>query len=218
MAEPHTYLAAFDLDKTVISVNSSKLVVQESRKMNLMSRKDYRQAIYYSLIYKFDLKDANEIVLSMMQWLKGLKEYEVSLLAETVAVPQMLNLIRPEIKSEIDFHRKNNARIIMLSSALPYLCKPVAAHLGMDDVVCSQIEVKDGIFTGKSKGKLVFGTEKAVRMKQYCRENNFSLDTAWYYGDAYTDRFVMLSVGNPVAVKPEIKLGWLANRKGWRKI
>jgi len=218
MASPHTYLAAFDLDKTVLSVNSSKLVVQESRKMNLMSRKDYRQAIYYSLIYKFDLKDANEIVVAMMQWLRGLKESEVSLLAEKHAVPVMLSLIRPEIISEIDFHRKNNARIIMLSSALPYLCNPVARHLGMDDIVCSRIEVRDGLFTGRSTGKLVFGPEKAVRMRQYCSENNFSLDTAWYYGDAYTDRFVMQAVGNPVAVKPEIKLGWLAKRKGWRRI
>ena len=181
-----------------------------------MSRRELRQAIYYSIVYKFDLKDANEIVLSMMQWLKGLKEEEVNTLAEDHVVPQLLELVRPVIRDEIAYHHEKNARVVLLSSALPYLCNPVAEHLEMDDVICSSLEVVNGHFTGNSNRNLVFGEEKAVRMKEYCAANNFSLDSAWYYGDAYTDRFVLQSVGNPVVVKPEIKLGWMARRKGWK--
>ncbi|MEX2371932.1 MAG: HAD-IB family hydrolase [Bacteroidales bacterium] len=212
------YIAAFDLDKTILSVNSSKLVVQMSRRMGFMTMRDFRQAIYYAVLYKFDLKDANKIVLSMMQWLKGLKEEEVHALANTHVIPFLLKLIRPEVKREIEIHQKNNARLLLLSSALPYLCDPIAEYLQLDDVVCSSLEVTDGRFTGRSVGKLVFGEEKAVRMIDYCKTNNFPLDTAWYYGDAYTDRFVMQCVGNPVAVKPEIKLRWLARKKRWRKL
>jgi HAD superfamily hydrolase (TIGR01490 family) len=210
------YIAAFDLDKTILTVNSSKLIVKQSRKLGFMNNRDYMQAIYYSIVYKFDLKDANEIVLSMMQWLKGLKESEIISLANKHVIPKLLELVRPEMEREFEFHRKNNGRLVLISSALPYLCDPIAEHLNMDDVLCSSLEVKDDLFTGKANRKLVFGPEKAVRMKEYCRINNYSLDTAWYYGDAYTDRFVMQIVGNPVAVKPEIKLGWLARKKGWR--
>ncbi len=218
MSEKHSYIAAFDLDKTILSVNSSRLIVKGSRKMGYMSRKDFRQAIYYSIIYKFDLKDSNEIVLSMMQWLIGLKESEIKLMAEEKAVPALLQLVRPEIKKELEYHRKKNARLLLLSSSLPYLCEPVARHLNMDDVVCSAMEVKEDLFTGRSQGKLVYGTEKAVRMAEYCKANNFPMETSWYYGDAYTDRFILEAVGNPVCVKPEMKLGRLAKRKGWRRI
>lgn len=211
-----SYIAAFDLDKTILTVNSSRIVVRKSRAMGMMNSREFRQAIYYSIVYKFDLKDANEIVLSMMQWLKGLKEEEVNAMARDHVVPLLLEMIRDEIRDEIAMHRENNAKIILLSSALPYLCIPVANQLKMDDVVCSHLEVKDGHFTGHAERNLVFGREKAVRMKEYCTSNGFQLDTAWYYGDAFTDRFVMQSVGNPVAVKPEIKLRWMASRKGWK--
>ncbi len=184
--------------------------------MGFMSNREFRQALYYSVMYKFDLKDANEIVLSMMQWLKGLKEEEVNSLARDEVVPYLLKLIRPEIKREIAMHRKNHGRVVLLSSALPYLCNPMARHLEMDDVICSALEVNLGHFTGRGNRKLVFGKEKAVRMREYCESYGFPLDTAWYYGDAFTDRFVMQSVGNPVAVKPEIKLRWMAKKRGWR--
>jgi len=216
LTEKASYIAAFDLDKTILSVNSSRMVVKKSRQMGFMRSREFRQAIYYSIMYKFDLKDANEIVLSMMQWLKGLKEDEVNALASKEVVPYLLELIRPEIKREIAMHRRSHGRIVLLSSALPYLCEPLANHLQMDEVICSVLEVKNGLFTGRANRKLVFGKEKAVRMNEYCVSNGFSPDTAWYYGDAYTDRFVMQSVGNPVAVKPEIKLRWMAKRKGWK--
>lgn len=186
--------------------------------MGLMSKRELRQAIFYSLVYKFDLKDAHEIVMSMMQWLKGLKEDDTIALALKEVVPFMLEAIRPEIITEIEYHRKNNARLVLLSSALPYLCEPVAAHLGFHDVVCSHLEVVDGVFTGRSDGPLVFGKEKAVRMEAYCKIHQFSMESAWYYGDAYTDRFILQQVGHPVCVSPEIKLGWMARRKGWKVI
>lgn len=212
----HTYIAAYDLDKTLLSVNSSRLIVQKSRQMGIMTTREYLKAIYYSIVYKFDLQNASEIVASMIKWLKGRSEEEVQSLIEDQGIPYLIQRIRPEIVSSIEKHRKNNARVVLLSSAMQYLCDPIAEHLGMDDVVCSRLEVIDGVFTGSPVGKLVFEKEKEVRMRAYCQKHGFDLSTAWYYGDAFTDRFVLQAVGNPVAVQPEIKLGWMARRNGWR--
>lgn len=216
--EGYTYIAAFDLDKTILDVNSSSMIVKASRKMGLMSTSDFIQAIYYSIQYKLDLKDANKIVSSMTQWLRGLKESDVQHLIDVYGIPKLLSFVRPEILEEIAMHRKKNAKVIILSSALSQICIPIAKHLGMDDVVSSHLEVKDGAFTGKSIDKLVFGPEKEVRMKQYCLEHGLPLETAYYYGDAFTDRFVLGSVGNPVCVKPELKLKNRAKKRGWRII
>jgi HAD superfamily phosphoserine phosphatase-like hydrolase len=214
----HSYIAAFDLDKTILTLNSSRLVVKTSRQMGLMSKRDFIRAIYYSIVYKFDLKDANQIVSEMTGWLHGLKESDIIDLIHKHVIPEMLELIRPEIQNEISEHRKNNGKLIILSSAMPYLCEPISKYLGMDDVVCSKLQTKDGVFTGKPDGKLVFGKEKKVRMNAYCVKFNLPLETAWYYGDAFTDRFVLNAVANPVCVKPELKLGRLAKRNGWKII
>ena len=212
----HSYVAAYDLDKTIIAVNSSRFMVTESRKIGLMSTREFLRAIYFSILYKFDLQNHQKIVISMIRWLKGRKEEEVRTMIQEQGIPYLIQNIRPEIIRSMREHREKNARIVMLSSAMPYLCNPIARHLGIDDVVCSRLEIVDGEFTGKPVGNLVFDREKEVRMRAYCEQHGFDLADAWYYGDAFTDRFVLKSVGNPVVVQPEIKLGWMARRNGWR--
>lgn len=216
MKDKYSYVAAFDLDRTIISVNSARLIVKASRRLGLMQKKDFLRAIGYSIVYKFDLKDANKIVENMSQWLKGLKEKDVIDLIEGQVVQNVLDLIRPEIRKVLEKHRKENARLVLLSSAMPYICNPIAQHLDMDDVVSSELEISDGKFTGKPIGRLNFGTQKAVTMKQFCDEHSYSMDDAYYYGDAYTDRFVLDAVGNAVCVKPELKLKRMARHKGWK--
>jgi HAD superfamily hydrolase (TIGR01490 family) len=211
-----SYVAAFDLDKTIVSVNSASLIVKASRRLGLMRKRDFFRAILYSIVYKFDLKDANKIVQDMSKWLKGLKEQDVIDLIEEHVVQKVLELIRPEMQKVLDKHRKENGRLVMLSSAMPYICDPIARHLNMDDVVSSELEVSNGEFTGKPIGRLNFGRQKAVTMKQFCDEHGYSIDEAYYYGDAFTDRFVLDAVGNAVCVKPEIKLRKMAKRKGWK--
>lgn len=215
MTVPANYIAAFDLDKTILDVNSSILVVKASRKMGYMRKRDFLRAIYFSIVYQFDLQDPNKIIAKMMRWLKGLKEAHVEELIHRHTIPELYQRFRPEIIEAIEKHRSNGAHLLLLSSAMPYLCEPIASYLKMDNVVCSRLEAVDGVFTGKPIRKLVFGKEKEVRMKEYCDEMNFNLDNAWYYGDAYTDRFVLKAVGNPVCVKPELKLKYLAKRRGW---
>jgi len=216
MNSHHKYLAAFDLDRTILPVNSSKLILTAARKNGLMSRWQLSQAIGYFIIYKFDLLEPTRIVNAMMGWLKGMKEEDVIRINNELIIPTLIKTIRPEMKAEIEYHKNHNAKVIILSSALPYLCNPISNHLGMDDVICSHLEVVNGRFTGKSIGSLVYKHEKQVQMAAYCEKHKFSLNTAWYYGDAFTDRFVLSAVGNPVCVKPEIKLRLRAKKRGWK--
>jgi len=212
----YSYLAAFDLDKTLLSINSSRLVVQEARKQKFMRSSHYNQAIYYSILYKFDLKDPVTIVRNMMQWINGLNEQEFDKLLNQYCIEPIIKSIRPVMHDLIRHHREEGGKVILLSSAMTYICHPVAEAAGMDDVVCSRLEVVDGHFTGNTLGPLVFGPEKRVRMLAYCREHGFVPAEAWYYGDAFTDHHVMEAVGHPVCVQPEIRLRSRARKKGWK--
>lgn len=215
---PGKYLAAFDLDRTILTLNSSKLVVAAAREHGYMSVKQLLQALIYSVAYKFDLAEPTKIVTAMMGWLEGESEEEVIQMTKSFIVPDLLNAIRPEVEKEIVQHKENEARVILLSSALPYLCEPVAKQLHMDDIICTHLEVKSGTFTGKPLGKLVYKQEKKEQIIAYCRKHNFQLKETWYYGDAFTDRFILKKVGHPVCVDPEIKLRLLAKKNGWEII
>jgi HAD superfamily phosphoserine phosphatase-like hydrolase len=105
---------------------------------------------------------------------------------------------------------------VILSSALKPICIEIAKILDIDDIICSDLEVKDGYLTGRPIGRLCFGEEKMIRLKEYCERNNAQASEAWYYGDSITDLPALSIVGNPVCVNPDNKLRMVAGKRGWR--
>ena len=73
---------------------------------------------------------------------------EMNVLAEHVVNKHLVDAIRPEIYSEIRFHRENNGEIVILSSAIIQICRPLGSYIGADNIVCTVMEVADGFFTG----------------------------------------------------------------------
>ena len=47
-----------------------------------------------------------------------------------------------EARNEIKIHKENNATVIILSSALDFICSAMSDSLGMDGYLCSSLEAK----------------------------------------------------------------------------
>jgi len=216
--EPKTkeYVAFFDLDKTLLSVNSGSILVREAYKKGLMNTYDLLNAIYLSWLYKFQLRDTSLIVSGMGRWLKGVTLDGLNALSEHVVNNHLVDAIRPEIYSEIKFHRRNNAEIVILSSAIIQICKPLGSYIGADNIICTVMEVLDGIFTGAAENKFCFEDEKRIRLIQYCEMRNYNLSEAFYYGDSISDLSALQVVGHPVCVQPDNRLSRISHAKGWR--
>ena len=210
------YVAFFDLDKTLLSINSGSVLVREAYKRGIMSISDLLNAIFLSLLYKFHLRDTSLIVSGMGRWLKGVTLYEMDALAEHVVNERLIKAIRPEIFSEITIHRENNAEIVILSSAIVQICKPVGFYIGADNIICTEMETLDGVFTGRAENKFCFEDEKRIRLIQYCEMRNYNLSEAFYYGDSISDLAALEVVGHPVCVQPDRRLSRISYKNGWR--
>jgi HAD superfamily hydrolase (TIGR01490 family) len=212
------YVVFFDLDKTLLSINSGSVLVREAYKRGIMSISDLLNAIFLSSLYKFNLRDTSLIVSGMGRWLKGMTPVEMDALAEHVVNKQLIKAIRPEINSEIKIHRENNAEIVILSSAIVQICKPIGSFISADNIICTEMEVQDGVFTGSAENKFCFGDEKRIRLIQYCEMRNYNLSEAFYYGDSISDLAVLEVVGHPVCVQPDRRLSVISNKNGWRTL
>jgi HAD superfamily hydrolase (TIGR01490 family) len=210
------YIAFFDLDRTIISSNSGKILFQYSFKQGFMTGFDLIRAFYLSFLYRFKIKDPVNIIGSMVRWMKGLTEDNVNELSSGIFDYRLLGSIRQEVKSEISFHKSRGAGVVILSSAILPICRKVAGYLEMDDVVCSNLEVVDGVYTGRPDGPYCFGLEKVTRLIDFCEKNGIHPSDSWYYGDSISDFDVLRSVGNPVCINPDRKLKKAAKSKGWK--
>lgn len=125
------------------------------------------------------------------------------------------NDIRPDAVRELEMHRSRGGKTVLLSASTDFVCSRIAEYLEMDGVLCTELEVIDGVLTGKLSRRYCHGEEKLIRAEEYCRENGYSLENAWYYGDAWADRFILGAVGNPRCVTPSPRLQREAEKLSW---
>jgi putative phosphoserine phosphatase/1-acylglycerol-3-phosphate O-acyltransferase len=213
-----SYIAFFDLDKTILSCNSGTYLVRQAYTTGVMSTGNLINAIIHGLLYKYNLRDTNLIISRMASWVKGLSNEIITDLSRKVVDRHLIDYVRPEIIKEFEVHKKNNAGLAILSSATSSICEPMSNYLGMDTSVCTILEVIDGILTGFPEGKFCFGDEKRIRLLSYCEKNNYDPANAWYYADSITDLHAFEVVGHPVCVYPDKKLSVIARERGWRVI
>jgi HAD superfamily hydrolase (TIGR01490 family) len=209
------YIAFYDLDHTILNVNSATCLFEEARRRKVMSDDHVRQALWLSMKYKMGLGEPATIINRMLGWLSGLSEESVSQMCREVFRQSLIAAIRPEIRRDMDDHRSKGGANVLLSSATALICEPVSQHLGLDDVICTHLVQREGILTGHTEGLLVYGIEKKNRMLDYCSSKGFDPGEAYYYGDSYTDRYVMEAAGFPVAVSPDKRLLKIARKKNW---
>lgn len=209
------YTAFYDLDHTILNGNSATYLVHEARKRGVMTEKQFRHAVWLSILYKLQIGEPIRMINRMLSWLKGLQEASIMELSQDIFDHIIIHTIRPQILESIMDHRAKSAQVVLLSSATTPICEPVSRYLELDDVICTRLESKNGLLTGHTSGKLVYGPEKKVRMLAYCQEQNYKPQEAWYYGDSHTDRYVMEAVGFPVAVAPDRQLLKIAKRNNW---
>lgn len=210
------YAAFFDLDRTLIREISGKAIVRMAWKKGLISLPDLARSFYLYLLFKLGLKDPLEVIGVMVGWVKGKPEAELAELCQYVFREVLLPSLFQEAVTEISAHKDNNARVIILSSSLNYICCAISESLGLDGFICSSLEAREGYLTGRPAGTLCYGEEKLHRMNGYCAANNLNKSDVWYYSDSISDLPALSFVGNPVCINPDKALRREAIKRGWR--
>jgi putative phosphoserine phosphatase / 1-acylglycerol-3-phosphate O-acyltransferase len=210
-----SYIVFFDLDGTIIAENSGIALVRQAYHDGLMSRRNLLKALSLSVLYKLSLWKEDKIIRNMVTWVRGYREELMTDLSRYVYEKILVPSIHRGAAAEMETHRGKGAKLVILSSSIRHACTEVANHLGMDDIVCSDLEIAVGSFTGFFKGEICIGDKKAARLKEYCEKNNCRTGEAWYYGDSFQDLPALSIVGHPVCVNPGRKLKAAARRNGW---
>jgi HAD superfamily hydrolase (TIGR01490 family) len=210
------YIAFFDLDRTIIKEISGSALARRAFREGLMSWSSFANAIYLYVLYKLRLRDPLKVIDDMVGWVKGMPEALMVELSSKVVREVLYPSVFTEAITEINIHKTKDAKITILSSGLNTVCSEMSEKLGLDDMICSSLEVKNGYLTGKPAGRLCFGEEKLYRLTGYCKLHNINEADSWYYGDSISDLPVLMAVGNPVCVNPDRKLKKEALNRGWK--
>ena len=81
------------------------------------------------------------------QFMRGIEEHAYQELGEQLYRSQIARLVYPESRALVDAHLAKGHTVAIISSATPYQVLPAAADLGIEHVLCTHLEVKNGKFS-----------------------------------------------------------------------
>ena len=124
-------------------------------------------------------------------------------------------LIYPEAEAMIRKQLAEGKKLCLITATNSVIAAPLARHLGIENVIASELEIEDNIYTGKRTGIYCLGQGKVDLMEILFAQIGGSLEHSYYYGDSSADIVILEQVGYPRAVNPAPKLQEAAENHGW---
>lgn len=115
----------------------------------------------------------------------------------------------------IEEHREAGRQLVIATTSPTVFVRPLAEHLGFDDVIGS-VWAHDGeAFTGQLDGDFIWGARKRDAVLDWATARGIAPADCWAYSDSYFDGSMLDAVGHPVAVNPDVRLAAVAALQGW---
>lgn len=209
-------IAFFDLDKTILSVNSGALWVRREVALGYLSKRKAIRAMAWLARYHFGFASAEAMVAEAVSHLIGTSSRELKERTERFYEEEVRHTYRPGAREAIEQHRREGRKLVMLTSSSNYLAELVALELRFDGVLCNRLEVDEaGSHTGRVVGGVCFGPGKLPHARAEAERLGVPLRDSTFYTDSYSDLPVLEVVAEPVAVNPDPRLRRHAHKRGW---
>jgi HAD superfamily hydrolase (TIGR01490 family) len=207
--------ALFDMDRTLVSVNSGRLYVGWRFKRREASLRDSLRAMRYLLQYSVGAIDAAVVAERTLHAFKGYDEQRMSEECqqwyEEVVRPYVTDIARREVER----CRTQGMVVAILSAQTRYATEPLAADLGIDHILCSKLHVEEGRFTGGFERPLCYGPGKITHARHWAEANAVDLERSSFYSDSISDLPMLEVVGEPRVINPDPRLRLAALVRGW---
>lgn len=209
-------LAIFDLDNTLIAGDSDHLWGQFLCEQGLIDGESHgaEQERYYA-DYKAGKLDIHEFLAFQ---LAPLADVDMDLLHERrrrFVEEKIRPIVLEKALNLVNEHRRKGHILLIITATNRFITEPIAGLFDVNDLIASEAEVANGVYTGKAKGIPSYAAGKVERLKIWLDEHGYNPDESWFYSDSHNDIPLLRIVTHPVAVDPDDMLREEAERQGW---
>lgn len=207
--------AFFDFDGTVISGYSIMAFIKEQIRRGHLSPRELMELLSAMASFGMGNMGFSAMMLAASQFLRGIREDSYANFGEELFESHIARLIYPESRALVQAHLKKGHTVAIVTSATPYQVRPTARELGIENVLCTELEVEDGVFTGAVVHPACFGPGKVSAAESVADRLGADLDKSFFYTDSYDDIELLERVGNPRPLNPNNRLLAVAEQRGW---
>jgi len=209
-------LALFDLDNTLLDGDSDYAWAQFLIEEGVLHAGDYNaKNDYFFERYKDGTLDIHEFLDFQLAPLAKRPRAQLDAWHNEFMRRKIRPMILPKAPQLIAKHA--DALTAIVTATNRFITRPIADELGVRDLIATDIEEMDGVFTGKPRGTPTFREGKIQRVDEWLAAKGRKLADfeSWFYSDSLNDLPLLERVTHPIAVDPDATLRAHATKRQW---
>lgn len=213
-------LAVFDIDGTIFRSSLLIELVNGLVEDGVFPKKAKKEMEADYLAWLNRIGHYNKYVMQVVnihqKYIKGCSERKVRETAKRV-VEWHKDRVYRYTRDLVKQLKREGYYLVVISGSPEYIVSPFSKYMHFDAAFGWGLEVKRGVFTGKSVDRdPVEGKEKVLR--QFVEKAKFKVDLrrSIAVGDSESDIPMLSSVGRPIAFNPSDTLAEYAQEKCWK--
>ena len=204
----------FDVDHTILRGSSGPLFVLKAVQRGLLPASTLVHIPFFFLQYY-----AGRLNADSRDWhlpaLSGRSRQELEALSRA-NYETMKARIYPGVRSLIEQQQGQGRQVVLATSSLDLIVRPLAEELGINEVIATELEFTDDRCTGRFVEGPLLKEKKKEKVYDYIRSRGAQWRDCSFYTDSVNDLALLESVADPVAVNPDRRLRRIASKRGWR--
>ena len=210
-------LALFDLDNTLLAGDSDFEWAQYLIERGVLDREVYeaRNQHFYDQ-YKAGTLNIREFLDFQLKPLARHDRATLDAWHREFMERKIEPIMTQAARELVDRHAGDLRAIVTATNS--FVTAPIARAFGIEHLVATEPEHRNGEFTGGVTGTPCFREGKIERVEAWLAsrgETLASFERSWFYSDSLNDLPLLQRVSDPVAVDPDATLRAHAERAGW---
>jgi HAD superfamily hydrolase (TIGR01490 family) len=215
-------LALFDLDNTLLSGDSDYEWGQFLVDRGILERDAYeaQNRAYYEQ-YVAGTLDIHEYLGFALRPLAQHQPADLARWHADFMRSRILPMVSAQARALVRRHLERGDLCAIITATNSFVTAPIAGEFGVEHLVATEPESRDGRFTGRVDGTPCFREGKVRRLDEWLAGQGRRLDDfaeSSFYSDSHNDLPLLERVSRPVAVDPDEALEREAARRGWERI
>lgn len=111
--------------------------------------------------------------------------------------------------------RRQGLRVVLLSENIRAVVGPLKELLGADDLICNDLELRNGKATGRLSEPVIGGALSGGWAREWANTHAVDLESSSAYGTTSADSMLLNVIGRPCVVNPDRRLRRIAKELDW---
>jgi len=212
-------LVLFDLDNTLLNGDSDFEWAQFLIEQGVLDRElfEAKNLAFYEQ-YKAGTLDIHEFLDFQLKPLSRHSRKVLNGWRDDFMWTKVRGMISTSAQELVARHRTAGDVCVIITATNSFVTSPIAREFGVEHLIATEPEEKDGEFTGSVTGVPCFREGKVTRLESWLEQHNWGWGTfaaSFFYSDSLNDLPLLGKVSHPVAVDPDATLRKHAEQHGW---